>query len=104
VKAVSLTAEQRLAVERLVGIGVRWTVGVRSDAPADPIAEMHAVTRDGVVLGVALGTALAAAELDGWRPYRELAELYRRAGADEGVAAVELAWQRDRSMNNGLRR
>ena len=77
-------------------IGVRWTVGSRSGmVPNDAVAELQAVTRDGVVLGVVLGTALAAAELDGWRPYRELAELYRSAGGDEQVAAAELAWRRD---------
>jgi hypothetical protein len=101
---VELTAEQRLAVERVMGIGVRWTVGVRSSMLGDAIAQMHAVTRDGVVLGVALGTALAAAEMDGWRSYRELAELYRRAGADEVVAAAELAWQREHGKKDGSRR
>jgi hypothetical protein len=95
---VALTAEQRLVLERVVGVAVLLTVGSRSGSlQEDPVAALHKVTRDGVVLGVALGTALAAAELDGWRSYRELAEVYRRAGADERVAAAELAWQRDRS-------
>jgi hypothetical protein len=103
-KGVVLTAEQRLAVERVVGIGVLWTIGARSDMlESDVIAAMHAASRDGVVLGVALGTALAAAELDGWRRYRELAELYRKAGADEQVAAAELAWQRDHGSNGSRR-
>ena len=99
---VVLTAEQRVAVERIVGIGVRWTVGGSSDLlRGKVIDEMHAVTRDGVVLGVALGTVLAAAEMDGWQPYRTLAEVYRDAGADEHVAAAELAWQRAHSPGRG---
>ena len=101
---VVLTAEQRVAVERVVGIGLRWTVGGSSDLLREKvIAELHAVTRDGVVLGVALGTVLAAAEMDGWRPYRTLAEVYRDAGADEHVAAAELAWQRAHNPGRGSR-
>jgi hypothetical protein len=45
---------------------------------------------------VALGVALAAFEVDGWLSYCKLAELYRAAGADEHIAAVELASQRHR--------
>jgi hypothetical protein len=104
VERVVLTAEQRLAVERVVGIGVRWTVGGCSDLMrGHMVAGLHAVTRDGVVLGVALGTVLAAAEMDGWRPYRTLAEVYRDAGADEHVAAAELAWQRAHNPGRGSR-
>jgi hypothetical protein len=55
-----------------------------------------AVTRDSVVFGVVLGAALATVELDGWSFYNALVELYREAGADEQVAAAELAWQRKR--------
>jgi hypothetical protein len=94
---VVLTADQRLALERVVAIGVRWTIGGCSDLlHEDTVAALHAVTRDGVVLGVALGTALAAAELDGWPSYRKLADVYRSAGGDERVAAAELAWRRRR--------
>lgn len=83
VERVVLTAQQRLAVERAVGIGVRWAVGASCDLlRGNVVAELHAVTRDGVVLG----TVLAAAEMDGWRQYRTLAEIYRDAGADEHVA------------------
>jgi len=32
-----------------------------------------------------------------------LAELYRKAGADEQVAAAELAWQRDHGSNGSRR-
>ena len=104
VERVVLTSEQRVAVERVVGIGLRWTVGGSSDLLREKvIAELHAVTRDGVALGVALGTVLAAAEMDGWRQYRTLAEIYRDAGADEHVAAAELAWQREHSTGRGSR-
>ena len=96
VKGVFLTADQRLTLERVVAIGVRWAVGGRSGLRhEDAVAALRQVTSDGVVLGVALGTALAAAESDGWRSYHELAEMYRSAGADEQVAAAELAWRRD---------
>jgi hypothetical protein len=95
-KGVFLTADQRQTLARVVAVGVRWTVGGGSGlSQEDTVAALRQVTHDGVVLGVALGTALAAAELDGWRSYGELAEVYRSAGADEQVAAAELAWRRD---------
>jgi len=75
---------------KVSGIGQRWTFGPLADRPReDAIAELHAVTRDHVVLGHAL---LA---LDGWPGYDRLAELYRAAGADAQVAASKLAWQHD---------
>ena len=93
---VVLTVEQRVALKRIMGIGHRWTFGNCSDRPrGEAIAALHASTRDGVVLGVALGVAMAAFEFDGWPLYRNLAELYRAAGADEHIAAVELTSQRD---------
>ena len=97
VEEVTLTAEQRAALERIMGIGQQWTFGNRSDRPREEaIAALHALTRDRAVLGVALGLALAAFEFDGWPSYCKLAELYRAAGADEHIAAVELASQRTR--------
>jgi hypothetical protein len=97
VEEVTLTAEQRAALERIIGIGQQWTFGNRSDRPREEaIAALHALTRDRAVLGVALGVALAAFEVDGWLSYCKLAELYRAAGADEHIAAVELASQRHR--------
>jgi hypothetical protein len=97
VDKVTLTAEQRVELDQIMGIGQQWTFGNCPDRPREEaIAALHAVTRDGVVLGVALGVALAAFEIDGWPSYCELAELYRAAGADDHIAAVELAWQRDR--------
>ena len=97
VEEVTLTAEQRVALERIMGIGQQWTFGSRSDRPQEEaIAALHASTRDRAVLGVALGVALAAFEFDGWPSYCKLAELYRAAGADEHIAAVELASQRHR--------
>jgi hypothetical protein len=97
VDEVTLTAERRVALERIMGIGQQWTFGDCSDRPREEaIAALRAVTCDGVVLGVALGVALAAFEFDGWPLYCKLAELYRAAGADEHIAAVELAWQRSR--------
>jgi len=59
-----LTAEQRAALERIMGIGQQWTFGNRSDRPrVDAIAALLALTRDRAVLGV----ALAAFECDGHR-------------------------------------
>jgi hypothetical protein len=102
VDRVVLTAEQQSALEALMGIGQQWMFGARSDRPPEQaIAALHACTRDRVVLGLARGVALAAFEFDGWPPYRDLAELYRAAGADEEVAAVELARQRDRRAQGG---
>ena len=80
-----------------MGIAQQWTFGNCSERPREEaIAALHALTRDGVVLGVARGVALAAFEFDGWPSYCELAELYKAAGADEHIAAAELARQRDR--------
>ena len=94
---VTLTAEQQAALERIMGIGQQWTFGNRSDRPREEaIAALQALTRDRAVLGVALGVASTAFEFDGWPSYRKLAELYRAAGADEHIAAVELASQRNR--------
>ncbi len=103
-KGLTLTAEQQSALARITEIGMRWTVGSRCDRPRDDVvAELHSVTRDRAVLGVALGIAMGAAELDGWSSYRKLAELYRAAGADEQVAAAELAWHATTAWSTFLR-
>jgi hypothetical protein len=69
---------------KVSGIGQRWTFGPLADRPReDAIAELHAVTRDHVVLG----HALVAVQLDGWPGYDRPAELYRAAGADAQVTA-----------------
>ena len=99
-----LNAKQRLAVARVSGVGRRWAVGALQDHPqADAIAAIRQVTRDPAVLGVALGSALAAAELDGYSTHKRLAGLYRLAGADEQVAAISLDWHRARRSTGGAR-
>jgi hypothetical protein len=67
------------------------------------LQELWPITRDPVVFGVALGAALANVELDGWSLAQTLVELYRAAGADEQVAAQQLAWHRTRPEYRSLR-
>jgi hypothetical protein len=95
-----LDAAQRMALARISGIGQRWAFGDHRDRPrTEAVAAIHAVTRDPVVLGIALGGAIHQTEAE---PRGQgLVELYRAAGADEDVAAVNLAWQRSRPWSRG---
>jgi hypothetical protein len=73
---------------KVSGIGQRWTFGPLADRPReDAIAELHAVTRDHVVLG----QALVAVQLDGWPGYDRLPDLHRRARPRGEGAARRLA-------------
>ena len=92
----------RLRASAMVACSAPWMASTTARRPAGftPVYTSRklpgALTRDRAVLGVALGVALAAFEFDGWPSHRKLAELYRAAGADEHIAAVELASQRNR--------
>lgn len=92
-----LAQDQRLRLAMISGHGQRLALGTLEHLPSpDAIAQLHAITRDPVVYGVALGAALANVELDGWAHAAALVDLYRAAGADEEVAASCLDWHRDR--------
>jgi hypothetical protein len=90
-----LTSEQRSALAQLAVAAQEWVFGHRrSRSRTDAVAALREISTDPVVLGIALGRALANVELDGMRAYQRLAELYRTAGADEQVAAADLQRQR----------
>ena len=90
-----LTAEQRLAVVQVSVAAHDWVFGKRRNrSRTEAVAALQQISTDPVVLGVALGYALANIELDGLQAYQRLAELYRAAGADEQVATAGLAWAR----------
>jgi hypothetical protein len=100
----SLTSTQRLQLAKVSGTGQLWCFGAMKDRPRpEAIAAIHEESRDPAVLGIALGAALAAVELDGWVWNERLAELYRAAGADEQIAAVNLEWHRTQRRTLGRR-
>src|SRR3954454_17252231 len=93
-----------MALSRVVDVGRRWLIDNSTHHPiGDAVAAVHNITRDRVLLGVALGAALSASELDTWKGHRRLADLYRAAGADEQIAAAELAWFRDNTLSGQAR-
>lgn len=99
-----LRAEQRLELAKVSGTGQRWAIGPLRDRPLqEAVAAVHADSRDPVVLGVALGAALAGIELDRYASHQRLAELYRAAGADEATAVATLDWHRERARMRGHR-
>ncbi|MFI7547197.1 hypothetical protein [Actinoplanes sp. NPDC049599] len=99
-----LAKGQRLELAAVSGTGRRWTFGPLKDRPhGDAVAAVRAESTDPVVLGHAMGTALAASELDEEPRAQVLAGLYESAGADLDVAAAVLAWQRERYRIRGHR-
>jgi hypothetical protein len=93
----NLDQRRRLALAKIAGAGQRWAFGDWKGRPcAEAVAALHAVTRDPVLYGLALGGAMA--DLEEW-PQKgpALVELYRACGADEDVADRNLEWQRERS-------
>jgi hypothetical protein len=93
----NLDQRSRLALAKIAGEGQRWAFGDWRDRPrAEAVAALHAITKDPVVFGLALGAALAQLEERPNTP-PALVELYRACGADEDVAARNLQWQRTRS-------
>jgi hypothetical protein len=93
----NLDKRRRLERAKISGEGQRFAFGDWKDRPrAEAVAALHAITRDPVLYGLALGGALAQLEeYPQWGP--ALVELYRACGADEDVAARNLEWQRERS-------
>ncbi|GIE46424.1 hypothetical protein [Actinoplanes lobatus] len=89
-----LDSTQRMAIahvtghaERLIALG--WPVDERA------VAELHTLSRDPVVYGIALGTELGAMEVapEVWGHRQPLADLYRKCGADLEVAERQRAWR-----------
>lgn len=92
-----LDRRRRIALAQISGLGQRlaFNPDCAHVTLAEAVAELHAITRDPVLYGMALGAAQA--ELDEWPGRsRDLVTLYRAAGADEQVATASLAWQRER--------
>lgn len=97
VDPAQLSSERRMQLATLSGTAQRWGIGALRDRPLDEaVAALHEITRDPLVLGVALGNAMAGVELDGYASYARLVEMFRAAGADEDVAAAHLQWLRGR--------
>jgi hypothetical protein len=93
----NLDQRRRLELSKIAGAGQRWAFDEWKGRPrAEAVGALHAVSRDPVLYGLALGGALAQLEeYPQWGP--ALVELYRACGADEDVAARNLEWQRTRS-------
>lgn len=88
-------AADRIALAKISGHGQRVGYGrAYADVPDERlVAELHAITRDPVLYGLALGAARS--ELEEWPGVGgRLVRLYELAGADEDVAAASLEWQR----------
>jgi hypothetical protein len=102
-----LTGVQRLAAARLVSAVARLATPAGADVPRhEAIAELHAITRDPVPLGYALGVLLHGVETDS-NPNQPAVDVLRSAGADEDVAAAKLAWMRwraEKETHNWMRR
>lgn len=92
-----LDARQRMQLAKVCGHGQRLATGsLKHVAWDDAVDQLLDITEDPVVLGIALGGALCNRELDEWPHVGPLIDLYRAAGADEQVAAVNLEWHRQR--------
>jgi hypothetical protein len=97
---MKLTSRQRLDLAKISGIGQRRALGPDRDRGLEEaLAELREVTRDPMILGLALGSALAVAEAQEWQ--QPLVDLYRAAGADEQVAAEHRDLQRERFRRYG---
>lgn len=83
-----LDGKARIAIAQVEGAAQRLTrpVPLAQDAGKDPIAEIHAITTDPFLLGIACGTLMVNAHR------AAAAELVRRAGADRAVARAQHAW------------
>ncbi len=86
-----LPREQRIRIASLEGAASR----LGHTPGADPIAELHAISRDPFELGVA-GGILAS---HGYEPHA--AEMLRQAGADPQVAAEQEREIREREARRG---
>ena len=103
-----LSGVQRMVAARIIGVLARLADTVGADVTQEQaVAELHAITRDPVPLGYALGVCLHQAEVESTDNQPTIG-LLRSAGADEDVAAAKLAWLRWRtdmeSPHNWMRR
>jgi hypothetical protein len=83
-----------MALAKLTGASARVLMGPEAE-PDDETAltELLGYSRDRMLWGVLLGSALRGVEI-GAGAYERLVQLARRAGADEQAAAAHLAWLR----------
>lgn len=96
-----LPKPEGLQLARLAGVGRRWMSRPLDDAGrAQAVAELHQVTTDAHLLGLALGHAQAELELTS-HGKAELVGLYEAAGGDPEVAAAAVQRQRDRVRQTG---
>jgi hypothetical protein len=94
-----LPAAERLALAELQGIARRRTTGRDSDRPREEaVAELHAVTTDPRLLGIAAG--MVAAEPSGTGG--PVAELLLDAGGDRDVASEHARQTRARLEATGI--
>lgn len=77
-----LPGAERIAIAQLSGVAARHARG-RGDG--DPVAELHSVSRDPRLLGIAAAACLVQADRN--RHEAEALRLLRAAGADEQVIA-----------------
>jgi hypothetical protein len=91
-----MSREQRMAVASVTGHAERLLSGLGRPADEHAVAELHAITTDPIVYGIALGNVLAAIERGGWGHMQPIAELYRAAGADVEVADRQRLWRLSR--------
>jgi hypothetical protein len=89
-----LTSAQRMQAAKVAGTVQRLSFGKHAHLPLEQkLTEVHAITRDPVVLGHQLGDCLA--DVDEVAPYfQACVDLLRAAGADEEAAAEKVAWRR----------
>lgn len=97
----NLTPDQSKASAQLSEAAELWAIGRNRDAPHEvKVIAMHAISRDPVALGNALGAPLVDVE-DGHDRMRPVVDLLRAAGADEAIAAAKAAWVRDWRRRRG---
>lgn len=89
-----MTTSQHMQVAKVAGSVQRLSFGKDQHLTREKkLAELHAITRDPVVLGHELGNCLA--NVDELHPYWQgCVDLLRAAGANEDEAARKLAWLR----------
>jgi hypothetical protein len=88
-----LDARQRMAVAAMTGHAERLVHALQWPVDEQTIAELHAITTDPVVYGIALGNVLAMIGQAGREHMQPLADTYRAAGADLEVAERQRLWR-----------
>ncbi|WP_328465552.1 hypothetical protein OHA21_43885 [Actinoplanes sp. NBC_00393] len=93
-----LDTRQRMGVAKVSG-HAEWLIqGQGWPVDEQTVAELHAITRDPVVYGIALGNLLGRMETapEMWAHLEPMAELYRQCGADLEVADRQRQWRASR--------